>query len=133
MKKSVIIIIAVIVIIGAGIAIAVSQRSNDHSSKDGSSETKAQNEDLTAQTEVSMDIKSFAFAKGDITIKKGTKVTWTNQDTAKHNAYGDNSDGPQGKLLNKGESYSFTFDTVGTFNYICQPHPYMKGVVNVVE
>lgn len=133
MKKSVIIIIAVIVIIGAGIAIAVSQLSNNNSNSGGSSETKAQNEDLTAQTEVSMDIKSFAFAKGDITIKKGTKVTWTNQDTVAHNAYGDNSSGPQGKLLNKGESYSFTFDTVGKFDYLCQPHPYMKGLVNVVQ
>lgn len=99
----------------------------------GNSNSNSGDQDLTAQTEVSMNIKDFAFAQKNITIKKGTKVTWTNQDTAKHNAFSKTNGGPKGELLAKGESYSFTFDTVGTFDYICEPHPYMKASVTVVE
>lgn len=90
-------------------------------------------EDLTSQKEVNMDIVDFAFEKKDITIKKGTKVTWTNRDDAKHNAFGEQEGGPMGELLAQGESYSYMFDTAGTFNYKCEPHPYMKGMVTVVE
>ena len=103
-----------------------SQHKEDEKKESGS-------EDLTNQTEVFIDIKDFVFTKKDITIKKGTKVTWINQDTVKHNAFSDDSKGPKGELLAKGESYSFTFDEVGTTNYYCTPHPYMKGIVNVVE
>ena len=37
------------------------------------------------------------------------------------------------ELLAKVESYSWTFNTVGTYTYHCSPHPYMKGIVEVVE
>lgn len=90
-------------------------------------------QDLTSKSEVSMDIKNFAFTQKQITVKKGTKVTWTNRDEAKHNAFSKTDGGPKGNLLATGESYSFTFDTVGTFNYFCEPHPYMKASVTVVE
>jgi len=89
-------------------------------------------QDLTMQTEVSMDISDFAFENKTIKIKKGTKVTWTNRDSARHNVFSKDAGGPQGELLGKGESFNFTFDTAGTFNYLCEPHPYMKGVVEVI-
>lgn len=90
-------------------------------------------EDLTTLSEVTMDIKEFAFTKKDIKIKKGTKVTWTNQDVAKHNAFSKDPNGPMGELLGRGESYSFVFNTTGKVNYYCEPHPYMKATVDVVE
>lgn len=106
--------------------------------------------DLTNQTEVSMDIKDYKYTKPNIKIKKGTKVTWTNQDAIQHNVmldHGDNSNAPHdapkpdevksdvfaGPLLSKGESYSFTFNEVSADPYHCSPHPYMKGSVTVVE
>lgn len=110
----------------SGTSTAGSQPNQDDKSSDAK-------QDLTGQTEVSMDIKDFGFAQKDITIKKGTKVTWTNRDSAKHNAFSDDAKGPQGKLLAMGESYSFTFNAVGAVNYYCEPHPYMKAVVNVIE
>lgn len=85
---------------------------------------------------VEMDIKDFAFAKPAIKVKKGTVVKWTNQDSAKHDITPDNESEAfkgSGKLLAQGESYSFTFNTVGTYTYNCSPHPYMKGSVEVVE
>lgn len=80
-------------------------------------------------------IKNFAYAPANIRVKKGTTVTWTNQDSAKHDVMPDEpSDAFEAsKLLAQGESYSFTFDTVGTYGYFCSPHPYMKATVEVVE
>jgi amicyanin len=83
----------------------------------------------------SVEIQNFAFNPGKITVKKGTKVTWTNQDSVKHNVAPDSaSDNFKGSdLLAKGESYSYTFNTAGTYTYHCSPHPYMKGTVEVTE
>lgn len=96
-------------------------------------QTDSAAQDLTGQTEIAMDIRDFEFTKNNIKVSKGTKVTWTNQDKDRHNAFSADANGPKGKLLSQGESYSFTFNTAGTFDYICEPHPYMKGSVTVVE
>ena len=105
--------------------------------------------DLTSQSEVAIDIQNFAYSKPNIKIKKGTKVTWTNQDTVKHNAMkaheGDEGvhhaltedqvkpDVFSGPMLAKGETYSFVFNTVEVAPYHCAPHPKMQGTVTVVE
>ena len=34
-------------------------------------------------------------------------------------------------ILNPGQSYSFTFDHAGTYDYFCVPHPFMRGKVIV--
>lgn len=80
-------------------------------------------------------IKNFAFAPTKLQVKKGTTVTWTNQDDAHHDITPDSpSDAfKAGPLLAKGESYSFTFNTVGSYAYHCSPHPYMKATIEVVE
>ena len=86
--------------------------------------------------ETTVQIQDFTFAPSIIKVKKGTKVTWINQDSVEHNVVSD-SDSPQkglnGPLLSRGESYSFTFDTVGTYTYHCTPHPDMQAAVEVVE
>lgn len=105
--------------------------------------------DLTSQSQVAIEIKDFAYSQQNIKIKKGTTVTWTNQDTVEHNVMkehandGDAHDAPSkneinpnvvaGPLLAKGESYSFTFNQISENPYHCSPHPYMKGSVTVVQ
>lgn len=78
-------------------------------------------------------IKGYAFEPAQLTVKKGTTVTWTNQDVAKHTVTADQGAGPQSQFLGKDETYSYTFDSVGAFPYHCQPHPYMKANVTVTE
>ena len=85
------------------------------------------------QSSKQVDFVDFAFSQKRITIKKGETVTWTNKDSSRHNAYSDSAGGPKGKLLSEGESDSFTFNTVGSFDIYCEPHPYMKMVVEVTE
>ena len=80
-------------------------------------------------------IKNFAYSHKVITIKKGTTVIWTNQDTVEHNVVPDTltDDFKASSLLAQGESYSMTFKTPGTYKYHCSPHPYMTATVIVTE
>ena len=69
-------------------------------------------------------------------IDVGGEVTWTNTDTAAHTATSGNpTDGPDGafdsSLFGPGKTFSHKFDEAGTFNYFCQVHPWMAGVVTV--
>jgi amicyanin len=86
---------------------------------------------VVAATPVAIRIANSAFATTNLTVKVGTTVTWTNDDSVRHNVVSSVEGGPDGPLLAKGESYSFTFSKAGTFPYICQPHPFMKGTVVV--
>lgn len=83
----------------------------------------------------SVTIQNFAFTPSSITVKKGTKVTWTNKDNVTHtvNETDGQSGGPNSGDIAPGASYSFTFSTVGTFNYHCAIHPSMLGKVVVTE
>lgn len=77
-----------------------------------------------------VEIKGYAFNPDTITIAKGTTVTWTNLDSVRHTVTGIGSD-VNSQVLSQGQTYSFTFNTVGTFEYQCHIHPTMKGKVIV--
>jgi plastocyanin len=79
-----------------------------------------------------VSIVDFAFDPGPLTVKTGDTVTWTNLGTAEegHDVVGDGLESP---TLHTGESYSHTFNTAGTFSYICSIHPDMKGSVEVLD
>lgn len=81
--------------------------------------------------EIKMDITGFKFSKNPITIKAGTKITWTNQDTAPHTATADNSSWDSG-TLQKGQSFSFVFNKPGQVSYHCEVHPNMTATITVV-
>jgi len=81
--------------------------------------------------EIKIDISQFKFAPNSITIKAGTKITWTNQDTAPHTATADNTSWDSG-TLQKGQSFSFTFNKAGLVKYHCEIHPNMTATITVV-
>ena len=69
-------------------------------------------------------------------IIPNSTVTWINNDNVTHTVTsGDPQQGSDGKfdsgLLKPGKEFSYTFTEIGTFNYYCQIHPAMKGVVYV--
>jgi plastocyanin len=74
-------------------------------------------------------IKDFAFNPGTLTVKQGTKVTWTNQDSMIHKIKSDTFNSSD---LNQGDKFEFTFDKKGSFDYVCGIHPSMSGKI-VVE
>ena len=76
-------------------------------------------------------IADFAFSPATLTITVGDTVTWTNEDQIEHTATSTTGAFDSG-LLGQGESYSFTFMTPGTFDYLCTPHPTMTGQIVVL-
>ena len=87
----------------------------------------------TEQKVVSVAIQGYAFKDQIIKVHKGTNITWTNQDNAPHTVTSDMGSSLDSKVLNRGDSYSMTMNTVGTYTYHCTPHPHMMGAVIVVE
>jgi len=76
-------------------------------------------------------MKDIKFNPASVTVKAGQTVTWTNDDTVGHDVTGDdfNSGDPGG--LQNGDTFAHTFDTAGTFDYVCTVHPGMEGSVKV--
>lgn len=137
-NKTPLIIIAAVVVIGIiGAVVYGGSRSDTqkpaHSNTSDSHADSNMSDTKDAAATNMVAIENFNFAPTAITVKKGTTVTWTNNDSVKHNVVGDNLDALKGPLLEKGKSYTYTFTTVGTFTYHCDPHPYMKGTVTVTE
>lgn len=86
----------------------------------------------TPQAGNAVSINNFKFDPATITVPVGTTVTWTNQDEEPHTiAAKDGSFHSPG--LDTHGSYSFTFSTPGTFDYICSIHPFMTGTVVVTQ
>lgn len=75
-------------------------------------------------------IQNFAFNPATTTVKAGTKVTWTNEDSTTHHVVSDNGVFDSG-ALNNGQSYSFTFNKTGSYPYHCSIHPSMTGNIVV--
>lgn len=88
----------------------------------------------SAATQSSVTIKGFAFAPTTLTVAKGTKVTFDNQDTSAHTVTSganrtkdnvfDNEVAPSAQT-------SITFDKTGTFAYFCRFHAGMTATVVV--
>lgn len=126
---------AFLVIAGVAIGLSMSARPpRDMNMPVASSSSQAAAPAASPQDANSVMIANYKFAPTPIKVKQGTTVTWTNSDTARHNIVADDGQpagGPSGPLFGKGETYKFTFNTVGTFKYHCEPHPYMHGSVEV--
>lgn len=135
-QRLTLIVVVVVVILGFGAA-ALKKNDNKASSDmpTNSSAEKTTPANNTAQESNMVTYKGFAVVQKTIKIKKGTTVTWTNEDNAKHDVTPDTetADFKAGDLFGKGETYKHTFNTVGTFSYHCSPHPYMKGNIEVTE
>lgn len=80
-----------------------------------------------------VEIINFEFKPQKVTVKPGTKVTWTNGDTATHSVK-DTSPlaTPVSKDMGKGDPFSITYEKAGSYSYICGIHNYMTGTVDVV-
>jgi plastocyanin len=95
---------------------------------------------VTPTTGNTVAIQNFAFTPQTLTVKVGTKVTWTNGDSTTHDVT--STDGPGTSAsrtdlfssgpLPGGQSFSFTFTKAGTYNYECSIHASMQTMHAVV-
>lgn len=141
--KKIIGILAVLIVIGG--IVAFSQSGKDTANNTASGDTPAKTEPAQsgststeaapadAQATNMVTISNFKFGPKNITVKKGTTVTWVNKDSVAHTVTADNMPGPDSPLMGEGESYSYKFDNTGSHPYFCKPHTYMKASVTVTD
>jgi plastocyanin len=81
--------------------------------------------------------KLFTFSPTPLTVRAGTKVTWTNDDQILHTVTSGSpppgsADGTfNGPMEGKGTFFAFTFERPGTYRYFCMRHNQMTGQVDV--
>ena len=109
-----------VVLVVASVAAGVLVRGDDAQSQSADA-GKAVKSDVVS-------IKDFKYGPPTIEVKVGTKVTFSNDDTAAHTATADAFDTGS---IRKGAKMTVTLNEPGTFAYICAFHPYMKGTVVV--
>jgi amicyanin len=131
MKLKPIIVMVAIVLAGTGILIFRNAREKNQLTDRVSNATESA--EIIDSDEATIEISNFSFKSDIVKIRKGTKVTWTNKDSAKHTVTSDEGDFLDSPLLGQGESYDMVFNEAGTYRYHCTPHPNMLGAVVVVE
>lgn len=78
-----------------------------------------------------ISIEDFAFVEDTLEIYEGDSVTWTNNDSTDHTISSDQFE--DSETLVNGDTYTLSFDTAGTYYYICGLHPTMTGTITVLE
>ena len=79
-----------------------------------------------------VSIQNFAFHPPNTTISPGDSVTWTQLDPIGHTSTSDASPPAwSSQVLSVNQTFSFTFNTPGTYPFHCSPHPSMTGSVTV--
>jgi plastocyanin len=79
--------------------------------------------------EVDITISGFAY-QGPATVSVGDTVTVTNNDAVGHTW--SSVDGVfDSRTLAQGESFEYTFEEAGEFDYFCGIHPEMTGTITV--
>jgi len=73
-----------------------------------------------------------SYSPTSIEITPGTTVTWTNNDAMIHTVT-DVKKSFDSEFIPEGGTWQYTFEKSGQYDYLCTLHPWMKGIVNVVE
>jgi len=75
-------------------------------------------------------IEQYAYGPSTLRVTQGDTVTWTNLDSVEHDVVVTSGPEPiRSPLLSRGESWSHTFTTPGSYSYICSLHPDMRAAV----
>lgn len=74
-------------------------------------------------------MQNIKFVPEQKSVTVGSTVTWINKDQTIHTVTSD--DGLFDAEVQGGGQFSYTFDSVGTYNYHCKIHADMIGSINV--
>ncbi|MED1791327.1 stalk domain-containing protein [Brevibacillus nitrificans] len=77
-----------------------------------------------------VDIQSFSFTPGTLTIESGSTVTFKNLDDVVHTVTAKDGSFDSGPI-NKGDTYTATFSKPGVYAFYCKPHTFMTGTITV--
>jgi len=117
----------------AGLIAAFALAACGSSSSDKSSGSSASGGGTTtsASSGDQVTIKNFKFGPDNLSVAKGTTVTFTNNDTANHTATATGANAFDTGTLNQGATKTVTLDKPGTYSYMCSFHPFMHGTITV--
>ncbi|MCH1607422.1 MAG: plastocyanin/azurin family copper-binding protein [Nitrosopumilus sp.] len=81
------------------------------------------------------DIEDICYIPSNIVVEKGKSVTWLNEDSSFHSVTSGFYPEPSGLFdsghLDPYQSYTLSFDEIGTYDYFCTLHPWMFAQVIV--
>ncbi len=87
------------------------------------------------QTTKAVSIMGFLFTPEKLSVTAGSTVTWTNSDDIEHTVTSGTPEAPTTEFdsgnKTKGQTFSHTFASPGTFSYFCNNHKSMRGEVTV--
>ena len=77
------------------------------------------------------------FEHKNVSVPVGTTIVWENQDAAPHTTTSgvspNASPGWDSGTLSSGQTFKFTFDQTGEFQFFCKIHPSMTATITVTE
>ena len=85
-----------------------------------------QNETGAKAEIVDVEIRDYKYIPESLNVNVGQTVRWTNYDSVLHDVVGS---GIESEYLRQGETFTYTFEQEGTYDYICTIHPWMEGEV----
>jgi|HubBroStandDraft_6_1064221.scaffolds.fasta_scaffold370443_2 plastocyanin len=77
-----------------------------------------------------VSIDNFMFTPMELTVPVGATVTWTNKDDVPHTVVSVDHLF-KSKALDTDDTFSFTFQNAGTYEYFCSVHPRMTAKIIV--
>lgn len=83
-----------------------------------------------AESKTEIMIDNFVFAPETLAVAAGTTVSWTNRDDIPHTVVEKNGLF-HSKALDTNDSFAFTFNKAGNYDYFCGLHPHMTGKIAV--
>ncbi|HEX2107576.1 MAG TPA: cupredoxin domain-containing protein [Nitrososphaera sp.] len=114
---------------------------NDDGENDNGDESSSQSSNLGQDSSLSAVEDSVrildneadnSYIPNSIEVSVGEVVTWVNEDSSIHTAT--SIDGTfDSDILRRGQTYNFTFGSVGEYPYFCTLHPDMVGRVIVTQ
>lgn len=82
--------------------------------------------------EVTVTMRDNFFEPANVTVEPGTTVTWVQEGNNPHTTTSYDGLWDSGMIAGgSGESFSFTFEEPGTYDYFCRPHEQL-GMVGTV-
>jgi plastocyanin len=75
-------------------------------------------------------MQQYSFLPTEITVPAGTTLTWSNEDEAVHTVTAADKSWDSGRVP-IGGTFSQTFASPGTYDFVCSIHPAMKGSIMV--
>jgi plastocyanin len=80
-----------------------------------------------------IQIMNFMYMPMHLTVKAGTKVTFTNQDSTEHTATSETPGGFDTGTLQPGHAVTIEFSKPGVYPYHCLFHAFMTASITVTQ